>query len=48
MSEQVFEEIKNAINVISMLQLKEKTFREELEFLNLKWKKDLDTIPYLD
>lgn len=32
MSEQVFQEIKNVISVLSLLQLREKTFREELEF----------------
>ncbi|MEM8723260.1 MAG: hypothetical protein AAGE84_28905 [Cyanobacteria bacterium P01_G01_bin.39] len=39
MSEEVFREIKDVISVISLLQLREKTFREELEFFNLKWKK---------
>ena len=39
MSEEVFSEIKNAMSVLSMLQLREKTFRKELEFFNLKWKK---------
>lgn len=40
MSEKVFREIKNVMSVISMLQLREKTFREELEFFNLKWEKE--------
>lgn len=39
MNEEVFSEIKNTINVLSMLQLREKTFREELDFFNLKQKK---------
>lgn len=39
MSEEVFEEIKNAMSVISRLQIKEKTFRDELEFFNRNWKK---------
>jgi hypothetical protein len=39
MNEEVFSEIKNAMSVLSMLQLREKTFREELDFFNLKWKK---------
>ncbi|MFM2315391.1 MAG: hypothetical protein RLZZ04_4669 [Cyanobacteriota bacterium] len=38
MNEEVFSEIKNAMRVISMLQLREKTFREELDFFNLKCK----------
>ena len=38
MSEQAFEEIKDVMSVISMLQLREKTFREELKFFNQKWK----------
>ena len=38
MSEEVFEEIKNVMNVISMLQLREKTFRKELEFFNQNYK----------
>lgn len=39
MSEEVFQEIKNAMSVISMLQIREKTFRDELDFFNRKWKK---------
>ncbi len=39
MSEEVFTEIKNVMNVISMLQLREKTFRKELEFFNQNYKK---------
>jgi hypothetical protein len=39
MNEEVFSEIKNVMSVLSMLQLREKTFREELNFFNLKWKK---------
>ena len=39
MSEEVFTEIKNVIKVISMLQLREKTFRKELEFFNQNYKK---------
>ena len=38
MSEEVFSEIKKVISVISMLQLRERTFKEELKFFNLKWK----------
>ncbi|MDJ0727732.1 MAG: hypothetical protein QNJ38_21735 [Prochloraceae cyanobacterium] len=39
MSEEVFKEIKNVINVISILRIREKTFREELEFFNQNYKK---------
>lgn len=39
MSEEVFQEIKNVINVISILQLREKTFREELDFFNQNYNK---------
>jgi hypothetical protein len=36
--EEVFSKIKHAMSVISMLKLREETFREELDFFNLKWK----------
>jgi len=37
MSEKVFEEIKNTIMVICLLQSREETFKRELEFFNEKW-----------
>lgn len=36
--EQVFEEIKSVIDVISILQSRENALREELEFFKQKWK----------
>ncbi|NJL40764.1 MAG: hypothetical protein HC899_31515 [Leptolyngbyaceae cyanobacterium SM1_4_3] len=37
MSGEVFEEIKNTIMVICLLQSREETFKRELEFFNEKW-----------
>jgi len=37
MSEEIFSEIKDVINVISILQSRESTLRHELEFFNQRW-----------
>jgi hypothetical protein len=37
MSEEIFSEIKDVINVISILQSREETLRHELDFFNQRW-----------
>jgi len=44
MDELLIREIKQAINVISLLQIRESKFREELLFFNQSWHKEEDSV----